>query len=61
MEGFVGGDRQLKQHTWTADTGGQVALQTRTQFFTGEVHSGVECGQSTGATYPCLMLSHTRL
>lgn len=29
--------------------------------FTGEVYSGVECGQSTGATYPCLMLSHTRL
>lgn len=29
--------------------------------FKAEVYSGVECGQSTGATYPCLMLSHTRL
>lgn len=29
--------------------------------FTGKVYSGVECGQSTGATYPCLMLSRTRL
>lgn len=29
--------------------------------FTAEVYSGVECGRSPGATYPCLMLSHTRL
>lgn len=46
----------------TADKGTETHTKKGEGYtFTGEVYSGVECGQSTGATYPCLMLSRTRL